>query len=460
MTTVENLTEEEKRLLLLLKDDASIFAKYVLNMDPFEYQRRFLTDKSKRIVICSGRQIGKSYMTSAKALWFAISHPRSLTLIVSAALRQSMGMFDTIMGFVYGSNLLSNSVRNFTRTKILFTNGAQIVALPCGPMGKTIRGLHADLIIVDEAAFVPEEVISGVILPMLATTDGTVIMLSTPWDRDHAFYKAFTNPYWTKYHFPSSINPIIKPEFLEEMRQFGGELKFRREYLAEFIDDQDSYFPMTLIRPCVHVCKSMTSCEFCRVWSDSGATINKGLLYGGYDPGGKVDPAGFIIVDIPRGTPRERARIRCLLAKNFKSKDRGAQDDNLYSRFTTMISELHKSGRWRMEKLLVDSQGIGAPIIEHCRTLGLPVEGMPMTLQNKEIIFSHLRLKMEQRLLELPNDSEVLSNLNSIDAKMMANGNYQFSHQRTTQDDFAYALALGVYAATSKAAPTIIMSKW
>jgi phage FluMu gp28-like protein len=58
-------------------------------------------------------------------------------------------------------------------------NGSKIIALPCGPDGATLRGYTADLVVMDEAAFMPEDVIASVIFPMLATTNGTAIMLST-----------------------------------------------------------------------------------------------------------------------------------------------------------------------------------------------------------------------------------------------------------------------------------------
>ncbi len=71
-------------------------------------------------------------------------------------------MFDTILEYVEGNGLLLDSVVRKTRTQLHFTNGSKIVALPCGRKGRTLRGATAHFVIVDEAAFVPEEVILGV----------------------------------------------------------------------------------------------------------------------------------------------------------------------------------------------------------------------------------------------------------------------------------------------------------
>ena len=88
------------------------------------------------------------------------------------------------------------------------------------------------------------------------------------------------------------MNQLIKPEFLEERRSVVGELEFQKEYLAEFVDDAKAYFPMTFLRPCVHVCPDHGKCEYC----ESYGTNPQSELYGGYCPGGKQDPATFVVV--------------------------------------------------------------------------------------------------------------------------------------------------------------------
>ncbi|MCL5066775.1 MAG: terminase family protein, partial [Thaumarchaeota archaeon] len=175
-------------------------------------------------------------------------------------------MFDKIMRYVEGSSLLTGSIARKTRTLIRFTNDSQIVALPCGNSGNSLRGHTAHLIVFDEAAFIPENVIMEVALPMLSTTGGTAILLSTPFDRDHYFYKAFTSPLWSKYEFKTSDNPLVSKEFLEQQRAEIGEPRFRQEYLAEFVDYDTTYFPMPLLRSRVHKCVDEALCSYCETW--------------------------------------------------------------------------------------------------------------------------------------------------------------------------------------------------
>ena len=103
----------------------------------------------------------------------------------------------------------------------------------------------------DEAAFMPEEVIIQVVFPMLSTTDGSAVFLSTPWGRDHFFYRAFMDPNYSVHHVKSNECPLIKPEFLEEQRRNMSDEAFRMEYLAEFVEAASCFFSQDLIRGCV-----------------------------------------------------------------------------------------------------------------------------------------------------------------------------------------------------------------
>jgi phage FluMu gp28-like protein len=85
---------------------------------------------------------------------------------------------------------------------------------------------------------------------MLGATNGTAIMLSTPWGRDHIFYRSFKSPsYWSQ-HVKAEQCPRITKEFLEEQRRDIGELRYKMEYEAEFVEDENSFFKQDLIREC------------------------------------------------------------------------------------------------------------------------------------------------------------------------------------------------------------------
>ena len=68
-------------------------------------------------------------------------------------------------------------------------NGHRVIARS-GHLGRSLRGNEATDIVVDEASYVPERLITEVAMPMLATTNGTLTLISTPCGMNH-FWRFF-----------------------------------------------------------------------------------------------------------------------------------------------------------------------------------------------------------------------------------------------------------------------------
>ena len=397
-----------------IAEDPVVFSKTILGFDPFPYQREFLRDFGKRVIVCAGRQVGKSTVAAAKAIYFAATRENSTILIVSATMRQSMLIFEKVADFVEKS-ILRYSVEKKTRTRIVFKNGSRIIALPCG-RGDTLRGYTADLVILDEAAFMPDRVIANVVLPMIAARDGYCWILSTPWDRGHIFYKIWSGGKgWSKYYWPSKLNPLISGEFLQEQLELIGEERFLVEYEARFLDEQSSFFPMSLLRKCIE---------------DYDPKIEKGAIYG-YDPGGRESLAALVGVkyDLRRG-------------KWYLTYWR-AEKCGRYTDFNALIYRIHEAAA--MEKIIVDETGLGGPIVEHLKELGLPVIGVKLTERVKEELFGRLKIMLEKREIALPNDPQLLNHLNCVQYERTRSGGFRFTHRSGAYDDLAYALALALY---------------
>ncbi len=152
--------------------------------------------------------------------------------------------------------------------------------------------------------------------------------------------------------------------------------------------------------------------------------------------------------------------LRVLLVRTFLTKGSGMREEerpDVYTKFNIEIAERHK--KTPFTRLIVDSTGIGSPIVSHCKELGLPVQGMNLHRKNQDEIFSNLKILLERRLIELPDNLELLSSLNCIVTERNRIGEYSFTHPSGTHDDLAYALALAVWAAGSGPPPTFIMMK-
>jgi hypothetical protein len=70
-------------------DNPVYFGQRFLGFTALPYQEKVLTDKSKRIAVRMSRQAGKTTTIAVRAIWYATTHPKTLSLIVAPSLRQS-----------------------------------------------------------------------------------------------------------------------------------------------------------------------------------------------------------------------------------------------------------------------------------------------------------------------------------------------------------------------------------
>jgi phage terminase large subunit-like protein len=235
---------------------ATIFARTFLKFVAKDYQEELLEDPTKRIAVIWPRQSGKSTTLAARMIWYAATHERTLSLIVAPGLRQSMILMDRIQAFLMGmaKPIRRQIISKMQRTVIWFKNGSQLIALPNSP--NLLRGYTAHQVLCDEAAFFRDDelVFYNVLFPMLQTTDGTLIVSSTPWGKNSVFYRFVQSPDFKKHKI--SYEAVIKAglatqAFIDEMRRNLPAERFRREFEAEFVEDELAYLSQDLITRCI-----------------------------------------------------------------------------------------------------------------------------------------------------------------------------------------------------------------
>jgi phage terminase large subunit-like protein len=417
-----------------LDNNPVLFAELFLDFTPFSYQEKLLNDKSQRIIACMGRQTGKTTTIAAKAIHYAYTHEKTTTLIITPSLRQSMIMFDKILNLTHTNKLLRTSVTRKTRTIIQLSTGSQIIALPCSE--HLLRGYTANLAICDEASFIPETIITEILYPMLSTTKGTAILLSTPWDKNHFFYKAFLNPAYSTHKVQSQENPLIPKAFLQEMQQNMTTEAYKREYLAEFTEAATSYFPQELIRQCIEHAQHLNL----ELYTTLEQQIPKAEYFAGLDLGKLQDHSALAIVQ------REAETLKLVYTHEFP----------LETPYTQVIAATTRANtQFKLQKLLADQTGIGEPILEELQTEGIKAEGAKLTQENKAEILTHLKLTMQQQRLALPYDKRLCQQINDQQYAYSKSGKLSFSHPPNTHDDQLWALALAVYAAKTEQHPKL-----
>jgi len=401
------------------------FAENLLLFKPYPYQVQFLRDSSPRIVASCGRQVGKTTLTAIKALHYTLSHPSVTVLIVSAGLRQSINLFDKILNFIDICLPAKLLCRNQTRTRIQFRNGSEIIALPCGSEGSTLRGYTSDLVIVDEANFIPRTVIDSVLRPTMITRPAQMIMISTPWTTDHPFYEALNNPDlgFKSYIWPTRMNPQATPERLELERITIGDLAFDREYNAKFLDNQFAYFSTDLVLNCTKDYEP----------NNDQTQPQPGNYHIGVDFAKLQDHSAIAILQ-----KKSESSIHLVYIKEFP----------LNTPYTTVIdhvSRLHQA--YHFLGGYVDQNGVGEALYEQIKKFTTRIKGVNLTVQSKEDILGKLKLAMERKIIAIPGSNKtLLTQITSQQCKLLPSGNLQFTHPTGAHDDQLWALALANYA--------------
>jgi phage terminase large subunit-like protein len=208
---------------------------------------------------------------------------------------------------------------------------------------------------------------------------------------------------------------LVSPSFVEEQRRLMGEEAFRREMLAEFVDDSDSFFPSDLIRSCI---EDYQPREF------SG-----GRLYAGFDWGGRADPNAVAVVEVRSGY------VRLVHTEAWMSES-----------YTYSVGRVVGLYRQMGFDLALEEIGAGIPIREQLESYGIRVIGVGPGEVEKAMLA--LKVLMEGGRLRMYLDEALISSLQSVKFERTRKGRLVFHHPQGTRDDLARALVLACYAST------------
>jgi hypothetical protein len=217
------------------------WARRRLGFTPDALQERVLTSVSRRVVMNCTRQWGKSTITAAKAVHQASTVAESLTLVVSPSARQTGEFLRKAEDFLRKLSVVPRGDGD-NEMSLMLGNRSRIVGVPGSE--SRVRGFSAvSLLLVDEAARVGDEIYLAM-RPMLAVSNGTLWLMSTPFGKRGFFYETWIDggDDWERVRVPAEECPRIRREFLEEERRTMGERWYRQEYECEFVDTVGGIF--------------------------------------------------------------------------------------------------------------------------------------------------------------------------------------------------------------------------
>lgn len=308
------MTEEEARASLAewLYHNPAFLLDLIGGIKLFPFQEVILKGWMRNdysMAVC-GRGLGKSYLAAIFAVLWAIFNPNNRIVIVSFAFRASRRILEQIEKFIRDRevkpNLLPQCFPNDIRRgsdewKLVLPNGAAIQCLPLGD-GTKIRGIRADTLIIDEYAYLPENVISEVLQPFLVANNRIreqrivkeredkliaagvmtedqrtkieenvkVIFLSSAcYQFEHMYKKyiawinAMTDPkekekfqdsgmsyFITRLSYEAAPEGLVNTKVIEDAKKNTSDAVFDREYRALFSGDSSGFFRMSKMMQC------------------------------------------------------------------------------------------------------------------------------------------------------------------------------------------------------------------
>lgn len=214
--------------------------------DPWQVEAFMSDAQTVALLVC--RQAGKSCVLASRGV--RELERGGTTICLAPAERQTREITRKVSQYLRVANLV---VERATQTEIETNNGGRFIAVPAS--GATIRGYTADLLLVDEMAYLPghnggEDVIVAM-LPMLKD-DGQTFYASTPAGKANMFANMFLEPSPDVHRIkvPGTSIPRLKARVERLRRQLSG-TRFRLEVLCEFLTDGTSYFDLSIIEQAI-----------------------------------------------------------------------------------------------------------------------------------------------------------------------------------------------------------------
>jgi len=213
--------------LLIALDPVARFTQVIGTPDPWQREVLLATaHEAPFLTVLASRQTGKSTTVGCIA-WDDLTHAKQV-LIAAPSERQSKELLRRIVDFRNHDPAPPRIIRS-TMTEIEADNGGRVV---CVPATDQARGFTVDTLILDEAAFLPDDSIAA-LLPMRRAA-GRVLMISTPKGRSGFFYETWSANKVRRV-FARSVDSKRMAAKVAFDRKFMSDIRFRAEHLCEFL---------------------------------------------------------------------------------------------------------------------------------------------------------------------------------------------------------------------------------
>jgi len=372
----------------------------------------FFESNAKRKVIAKGRRFGltKGFANLAIEYLLEGNGPGLWVDTINSNIDRYVERY-----FMPTLKYLPRSVWKWRQQKKELTIGNSKLDLRSADRPENIEGFGYRFIILNEAGIIlrNEYLWHNTIQPMMLDYNPDVYIGGTPKGKG-LFHRlammAREKDNWEFFHFTSFDNPFLSREELEELVSEIPQSIQRQEIYAEFLDDSSSVFRN--IRASIGAEPRQ---------AEAGRTY-----YAGLDLARLQDYTWLIILD---------DQGRMVYSDRFNEIDWSLQK-------VRIAEAVKKYQAW----LLMDSTGVGDPIYEDLRNMGLNVQGYKLTNETKKQLIQALMMSFETEKIKIFNDPVLIDELEIFEYEITGSGSIRYSAPEGYHDDGVIALALANWA--------------
>jgi hypothetical protein len=209
---------------------------------PCQVNKINVIHNNRRVILMEGRQQGKTTTSAAYILWYTLFQPNKNVAILAnkaTAAREVLDRYQTMYEAL--PQWMQQGVTTWNKGDIELENGSKVFTAATGKSG--IRGKSVNLLYVDEAAIIPNNVAEEFftsVYPTISAGETTKILLSsTPLGYNH-FWKFWNDAEngrngFTPLFIPYWEIPGRDDAWAAEQKAMLGELKYNQEVACKFL---------------------------------------------------------------------------------------------------------------------------------------------------------------------------------------------------------------------------------
>jgi len=405
----------------------------VQGFTPRPSQREVLQCKARFLSLSCGRRWGKS-LTALNWLQEGNFNEGGQNWWISPVYAQARAVYRRLL----------NACHKFSHKIILHKSDSELyiewinkslLFFKSADRYENLRGEGLKRVVMDEAARQRRAVWEEIIRPAISDTRGRVMFTTTPKGKNWFFelYNRGMDPAFPEYRswtFPTSDNPIVPEEDIEEAKRNLPIDVFEQEYLAKFLDSAAGVFR-----------------NFRKCMTQEMTDPVKGMSYViGLDLAKHTD---FSVLSVFNQLGEQ------VYLERFNQLDYTIQEERI--RFI--------ANKYNDATIIMDVTGVGEPVFDAlCNTTKLDIYPYLFTHDSKRELIQLLMLAFEQEKIKILSDESLEGRLQSneldiFEYRINDIGRVFYSAPQGYHDDIVVSTALANYGLTNYAYPLVAVSE-